>query len=126
MKSSSVLKSVGDYVLEEPLFLDSYSTSFRGVHNQTKEEVLIRQFSLATLSQIQNGYQLVSDEISLLKKFSHPNISKIITFYPSKNNFYLVYEGANQGNLENYLKLNRFIPEYEVVRNFKDILNAYG
>ena len=47
--------------------------------------------------------QLIKNEIDILKKLSHPNIVRIYEFYETKNNFYLINEFCNEGELYNYV-----------------------
>ena len=46
---------------------------------------------------------LIKNEIDILKKLSHPNIVRIYEFYESKNNFYLINEYCDCGELYNYI-----------------------
>ena len=46
---------------------------------------------------------LIKNEIDILKKLSHPNIVRIYEFYESKNNFYLINEYCDGGELYNYI-----------------------
>ena len=53
--------------------------------------------------------KLIINEIDILKKLSHPNIVRIYEFYESNNNFYLINEYCDGGELFNYInnsKLN--------------------
>jgi calcium-dependent protein kinase len=46
---------------------------------------------------------LIENEIDILKKLSHPNIVRIYEFYESLNNFYLINEYCDEGELYNYI-----------------------
>ena len=46
---------------------------------------------------------LIKNEIDILKKLSHPNIVRIYEFYESNNNFYLINEYCDGGELFNYI-----------------------
>ena len=46
---------------------------------------------------------LIKNEIDILKKLSHPNIVRIYEFYESQNNFYLINEYCDGGELFNYI-----------------------
>ena len=48
-------------------------------------------------------YELIKNEIDILKKLMHPNIVRIYEFYESKNSFYLVNEFCPCGELYNYI-----------------------
>ena len=45
----------------------------------------------------------IKNEIDILKKLSHPNIVRIYEFYESENNFYLINELCNGGELFNFI-----------------------
>ena len=49
---------------------------------------------------------LINNEIDILKKLSHPNIVRIYEFYESKNNFYLINEYCDGGELFYYINKN--------------------
>jgi len=45
----------------------------------------------------------IKNEIDILKKLSHPNIVRIYEFYESENNFYLINELCDGGELFNFI-----------------------
>jgi len=124
--SSNLKKSVGEYFLDEPLFIDSYTETYRGFSTKTSQEVLIRNIQLSTLSIIEGGYKLLADEISALRNYNNPNICKLLTFFQTKNNYYLIYDTTAEGSLESYLRTKQFIPESEAVKFLQDILHGYA
>ena len=53
--------------------------------------------------------EYIKNELDILKKLSHPNIVRIYEFYESENDYYLINEFCNGGELYNYInktKLN--------------------
>ena len=53
--------------------------------------------------------EYIKNELNILKQLSHPNIVRIYEFYESENNYYLINEFCNGGELYNYInktKLN--------------------
>jgi calcium-dependent protein kinase len=50
----------------------------------------------------------IKNEIDILKKLSHPNIVRIFEFYESTNNFYLINEFCDGGELFNMINKNNF------------------
>ena len=47
--------------------------------------------------------EYIKNELNILKKLSHPNIVRIYEFYESENNYYLINEFCNGGELYNYI-----------------------
>ncbi len=48
--------------------------------------------------------KLLDTEINIMIKINHPNIIHLHQFLESKNNFYLVVDFCNHGDLEIYMK----------------------
>lgn len=46
-----------------------------------------------------------------MKKVDHPNIVKLLDVYQTSNNMYIVTEFCQNGDLRNYLRKKRKIPE---------------
>lgn len=53
---------------------------------------------------------LVEMEVELLQKIDHPNIIKLFDVRRTKNNYYLVFEFCEKGDLEKYLKKHCEVP----------------
>ena len=67
---------------------------------------------------------MVINEIEILRNLDHPNIMKIFEFYEDKNNFYIVGEYCDSGDL--YSKLEKLDNFSEVIVKIimKQILSA--
>lgn len=55
----------------------------------------------------------VQQEIEILNKIKHENIVRILDFKKSDNNWYLIFEYCEHGDLDNYIKkyFNGFLTE---------------
>ena len=49
-------------------------------------------------------YEFLQNEISILKSIDNPNIIKLFEIFKTQNNYYIVYEYCNGGNLEDKIK----------------------
>lgn len=63
-------------------------------------------------------------EVEILRSLKHDNIVELLDFKKSQKNFYLVLEYCEGGNLAEYLRLHRKLPEKEAMRIFKQILQG--
>jgi len=124
--TGNIRKAVGEYILDDPLFMDSFSSTYSAFHINNSQEALVRIIETSTLSMIDNSYQLMQDEINMIHQFAHPNIIKLINLFSTKNNCYLIYEYCSGGSLETYINMSRFIPENEAVKLLHEILNGYN
>ena len=66
----------------------------------------------------------VLNEINILKNLDHPNIMKIFEFYEDKDNYYIITEFFDQGDLYNKLVKLKFMTEVIVKFLMSQILNA--
>ena len=70
-------------------------------------------------------YDFIKNEIDILTKIDHPNVIKFIEILRTSNNFYLIYEYCNGGDLEHLLKRRKLLPEKEALEILKQILSAF-
>lgn len=63
-----------------------------------------------------------------MNKINHPNIMHLYDFLESSNNYYMVIQYCNGGDLEGYLKKqrNHLISENEALYYLKQIMNAFS
>ena len=58
-------------------------------------------------------YDFKKNEKDILSKIDHVNVIKFIEILRTSNNFYLIYEYCNGGDLERLLKKRKLLPEKE-------------
>ena len=61
----------------------------------------------------------------MLKTCDNRNIIKLYDIKKTANNFYLILEYCNEGDLSQYLKKNKTLSEKEAIEFFIQILNAF-
>jgi calcium-dependent protein kinase len=108
--SSFVLKRNNNpselYELIKELGSGSYGKVFKVKHKISQEE---RAMKIIKKENIATGISSfdIQREIDILKRLDHPNIMKIFEFFEDDENFYLVTEFCNQGDLvEKLTKMN--------------------
>lgn len=69
--------------------------------------------------------ELLDNEIKILKTCNNENIIKLYDMKKTKNNFYLILEYCNEGDLADYVKKKRTLTEDEAVEFLIQILNAF-
>jgi serine/threonine-protein kinase ULK/ATG1 len=74
-----------------------------------------------------NQYNLknIHCEIEIMKKMEHDNIVRLLDVYQTSNNMYLVTEFCEEGDLRNYLKKRKKLPEAEAFLFLKDIMRGF-
>ena len=87
---------------------------------------IIRALKIIPKDRLIQGFddEKLSDEILILKNMDHPNIMKLYEFFVDKDNFYMVSEYCDQGDL--YGKIKKLFCMNEIVVKFlmEQIFNA--
>jgi serine/threonine protein kinase len=62
-----------------------------------------------------------------MKQINHPNIMHLFDFMESSNNYYLVMQYCNKGDIEHYLSKQpkNWLPEKEALYFLKQIMNGF-
>ena len=69
--------------------------------------------------------ELLQTEIAIMQEINHQNIMHLYEFMESQNNYYLVLQYCNNGDLEEYLKKKHHLAEEEAVYFLKQIMNGF-
>ena len=103
-KSPKLMKKVGNYLIQidEELGSGRFGKVFPGNHLNSTNQLAIKQISLkVTPPELEQLKIVIDSEIDHLKPlFSNQHILKIVDKAISLNNFYLITEICNGGNLE--------------------------
>ena len=130
MISSSFKKKIGNYKLKTEIGRGSFATVYKGELEDTNEIVAIKMMSKMNVDN--EKIQIIEKEIEILNSLDHPNIIKLRDLRKTKNNWYLIFEYCDLGDLENYIKkyfynekLNRcIVPEDAAQKIVQQICEA--
>ena len=87
-------KLIDHYVLGEKIGAGQFGDVYYGYHQQTKQEVAIK--AIKTPGKF---YELLENEIKVLKTCDNPNIVKLYAIKKTANHFYLMMEYCNDGDM---------------------------
>lgn len=76
---------------------------FQGKHISDKSDVAIKQVDKNFINRNASIKLQLENEISILKKLSHPNIVKFIDLLENENFFYIITEFCEQGDLKDQI-----------------------
>lgn len=68
---------------------------------------------------------MLESEIKVLKSCESPNIVKLYDMKKTSNNYYLVLEYCNDGDLESYLKKKRYLVEDEAIGIMCELIHGF-
>lgn len=71
--------------------------------------------------------KLLKTEVAVMNNINHPNIMHLFEFLESSNNYYLIMQYCNNGDLEGYLakQKDRLLQEEQAIYFLKQIMNGF-
>lgn len=102
-----MVKIVENYVLERVIGKGQFGQVYKGYHKITKMDIAIKSVSRKTLRG--KFYELLENEIKVLKCCNNNNIIKLYDIKKTANNIYLMIEYCNEGDLYQNLKLRKVV-----------------
>jgi len=116
-------KQVDNYILERKIGAGQFGEVFKGFNKNTGQDVAVKVIRRDLLKG--KFLELLENEIKVLKSCDNPNIMKLYDMKKTANNFYLITEYCNEGDLGDYLKQKKYLTEDEAVEYFLQILNGF-
>merc|ERR1712137_747123 len=69
--------------------------------------------------------RLFQTEMAVMSKINHPNVMHLYEFMETQNNYYLVIQYCNNGDLESYMKKMGRLSEQDAVYFLMQIVNGF-
>ena len=124
-----VNKQMGNYLLESELgrgnFAVVYLASKITDHDEKKYAIKCVSKNLIVSNPLL--VKLLKNEVSIMNQINHPNIMHLSDYFESENNFYLVINYCDGGDLETFMIKNKiaFFSEEESLRILEQIMNGF-
>lgn len=116
-------KIVDNYVLERKIGHGQFGDVYKGYNKLDNKDIAVKAVKRELLKGKFN--ELLENEIRVLKTCNNENIMKLYDLKKTSNNFYLVLEYCNEGDLSQYLKERKYLTEDECVEILIQILNGF-
>ena len=116
-------KQVDNYVLERKIGSGQFGEVFKGYNKVNGQDVAVKVVRRDLLKG--KFVELLENEISVLKSCNNSNIIKLYDMKKTANNFYLILEFCNEGDLGVFLKQKKYLTEDESVEYLIQIINAF-
>ena len=116
-------KKVGNYLLLNTIGKGTFSKVSLSTHLPTHQPVAIKILQKDKIKD-KIDKERINREISILKQTSHPNISQLYEIVSTKNNFYLVMEYINGGDLFDYIYIENKLKEEKACLLFRQIISC--
>lgn len=119
------MKRVGDYVLVSELGKGQFGIVFKGKHATTGDVYAVKTVKKASINSNPKLKSLFDTEINIMSKISHPNVLHLYEYLETGNNFYLIIDYCNNGDMESHVKKFTFLGEEESVYFLMQIMNGF-
>jgi len=118
---------VGPYVLTSLLGKGQFGEVYKAKRVGTGEIFAIKKIARRPIDSSSTLKRLLQTEISIMYEINHPNIMHMYELLVSVNNYYMVMQYCNQGDLENYMQQKKItsFEESEAVYFLKQIMNGF-
>ena len=108
------------YSLQEKLGSGSFAEVYKGVIDDTKEDIAIKVISKLGIAKYGPDIRkAIGSEVNILQKISGtimtPYIVRIYECFETENNIYIILEYCNQGTLADILKTSKTLPEKDAL-----------
>ena len=95
-------KRIGDYILDEKIGAGAFGEVYRSTNLKTKGTYAIKMLNKSKMQQKILSY--LEREIEIIQKVDSEYIVKLLDLRASENNYYLIFEYCNGGDLTVYKK----------------------
>ena len=107
-------KLIDNYVLNRKIGAGQYGEVFRGYDRATNNEIAVKTIQRDKVKGILSTYsgkfrELLESEIKVLKSCENSNIIRLYDMKKTPNNFYLIMEYCNGGDLDAYVKKRKYL-----------------
>jgi serine/threonine protein kinase len=119
------MKKVGDYILLSELGKGQFGIVYKAKNQLTNDLYAVKTVKKSSITSSTKLKNLFDTEIQVMSKLKHPNILHLHEYLETGNNYYLVIDYCNSGDLENHLKKHQFLGEEESVYFLMQIMNGF-
>lgn len=119
------MKKVGNYLLVSKLGEGQFGTVYKATHQSTHEEFAVKTVAKNKINSNPKLKTLFDTEMAVMSKIRHPNILHLHEYLETGNNYYLVLDYCNNGDLEHHVKKNTNLGEQESIYFLMQIMNGF-
>ena len=98
---------------------------YKAKHEENGDIFAMKTVKKESVMSNQRLKALFDTEIHIMSKIKHPNILHLYEYLETNNNFYLVIDYCNGGDMESHLKKHQFLGEDESVYFLMQIMNGF-
>ena len=116
-------KTLGDYIIKKTIGKGTFSKVKLGVHKETKQKVAIKILEKSAIVE-KDDLERIIREMTILNQIDHINVIKVYDIYESEDNYLIIMEYCEGGELFNYIVKHQKLTEEETSFFFYQIING--
>ncbi len=122
--NSISIKQIGDYTLGEEIGSGAFGKVVLGKHILTEEKVAIKILDKMILNQTPEDYELVKQEISILKLVKHKYIVQLYEIMQTAQHIFIIMEYCEGKEILDYILTKNRLSELESLKYFQQLINC--
>ena len=122
-KKISNKKIIGDYLIKETIGKGTFSRVKLGIHMKTGKKVAIKILDKSKIVEKEDLERIIR-EMEILSEMSHPNIIKVYQIFENSQNYYIIMEYCEGGELFNYIVEKQRLDEEEASFFYYQLING--
>ena len=115
--------SLGDYIIKETIGKGTFSKVKLGINKITGEKVAIKILDKSKIKEKEDLNRIIR-EMNILSKMDHKNVIKVFQTLEDSENYLIIMEYCEGGELFNYIVKKGRLPEEEASFFFYQIING--
>ena len=116
-------KIIGDYLIKETIGKGTFSRVKLGIHMKTGKKVAIKILDKSKIVEKEDLERIIR-EMEILSEMSHPNIIKVYQIFENPQNYYIIMEYCEGGELFNYIVQKQRLEEDEAALFYYQLING--
>ena len=122
-EKDSAEMTIGDYIIKKTIGSGTFSTVKLGVHRITHKKVAIKILDKSKIES-RDDLERIIREMQILIEMHNPFVIKVYKVYEDKNNFLIIMEYCEGGELFNYIVKKKRLSEEESSYFFYQLING--
>ena len=118
------IKQIGDYTIGEEIGSGAFGKVVLGKHILTGEKVAIKILDKMILNQTPEDYELVKQEISILKLVKHKYIVQLYEIMQTAQHIFIIMEYCEGKEIMDYILTKNRLNEMESLKYFHQLINT--
>jgi len=116
---------IGDYSIESTIGKGQFGEVYKATHMLSGKRFAIKKISKNVVKHSAKLMELLNTEIKVMAQINHTNLIHLHDKFETHNNYYLVVDYCDSGDMQTYLMKNKMLGEDEGIYFLKQLVNGF-